>query len=76
MGELLDALNELEEREAARGQPRKWAIDQAADAIDKAIEAFREPGMPFYTVSRWTRQEPLQALAIAFLVGVLVTRRR
>jgi hypothetical protein len=76
MGELLDALNELDEREAARDAPRKWALDQAAEAVDKAIEACREPGMPLYTLSRWTRQAPLQALAVAFLVGVLVARRR
>jgi hypothetical protein len=73
MGELFDA---LDEREAARDQPRKSAIDQAAEAVDKAIEACREPGMPLHTVSRWTRQAPLQALAVAFLVGVLVARRR
>jgi hypothetical protein len=76
MGELLEALNELDEREAARDQSRKSAIDQAAEGVDKAIEACREPGMPLYTLSRWTRQAPLQALAVAFLVGVLVARRR
>ena len=75
MGELLDALNELDEREAPRDQPRKSAIDQAAEAVAKVIEACREPGMPF-TLSRWTRQAPLQALAVAFLVGALVARRR
>jgi hypothetical protein len=76
MGELLEALNELDERKAARDRPRKSAIDQAAEAVDKAIEACRDPGMPLYTLSRWTRQAPLQALAVAFLVGVLVARRR
>jgi hypothetical protein len=76
MGELLEALNELDEREAARDRPRKSAIDQAAEAVDKAIEACRDPGMPLYTLSRWTRQAPLRALAVAFLVGVLVARRR
>jgi hypothetical protein len=76
MGELLDALNELDEREAARETPRKWALDQAAEAVNEAIEACREPGMPLYTLSRWTRQAPLKALAVAFLVGVLVARRR
>jgi hypothetical protein len=73
MGELLEA---LDEREAARDRPRKSAIDQAAEAVDKAIEACRDPGMPLYTLSHWTRQAPLQALAVAFLVGVLVARRR
>jgi hypothetical protein len=32
--------------------------------------------MPLDKLSRWTRQAPLQALAVAFLVGVLTTRRR
>jgi hypothetical protein len=32
--------------------------------------------MPLDTVTRWTRQAPLQALAAAFLVGVILTRRR
>jgi hypothetical protein len=74
MGELLDALNAMDERAAPHD--RKWAIDQAAEAVDKAIEACREPGMPLYTLNRWVRQAPMQALVIAFLVGVLVTRRR
>jgi hypothetical protein len=76
MGELLDALNAVDERAAPPDRPRKWAIDQAAEAVDKAIKACREPGMPLYTLSHWVRQAPVQALAIAFLVGVLVTRRR
>ena len=76
MGELLDALNAMDERAAPHDRPRKWAIDQAAEAVDKAIEACREPGMPLHTLNRWVRQAPMQALAIAFLVGVLVTRRR
>jgi hypothetical protein len=76
MGELLDALSAMDERAAPHDRPRKWGIDQAAEAVDKAIEACREPGMPLYTLNRWVRQAPMQALAIAFLVGVLVTRRR
>ena len=76
MGELLDALNAVDERAAPHDRSSKWAIDQAAEAVEKAIEACREAGMPLYTLSRWTRQAPLQALAIAFLVGVLITRRR
>jgi hypothetical protein len=76
MAELLDALNELDQREAGRETPRKSALDQASQAVSEAIEACREPGMPLYTLSRWTRQAPLQALAVAFLVGVLVARRR
>jgi hypothetical protein len=32
--------------------------------------------MPLDKVARLTQQAPLQALAAAFLIGVLVTRRR
>jgi hypothetical protein len=58
-------------------------FDQAAQAfrtvsqrVNEAIEAVREPGMPLDMLARFTRQAPLQALAVAFLVGVIVTRRR
>jgi hypothetical protein len=81
MGELLDALNALDDR----GPPAEPVnpFDQAAQAflaasqrVNEAIEAIQEPGMPLDRLSRWTRQAPLQALAVAFLVGVLLTRRR
>jgi hypothetical protein len=80
MGELLDRLNA-----ADRGADSftKSALDQAADllraankSVNEAIEAFREPGMPLDDISRLTRQMPLQALAIAFLVGVMTVPRR
>jgi hypothetical protein len=67
MGELLDALNGMDDGPAPPARQRKSVIDQAAEAVDKAIEACREPGMSLYTLTRWTRQSPLQALAIAFL---------
>lgn len=87
MGELLDRLNAMDSRIRARprasGEPIRSAADQAALAfrsasrrVNKAIEAVREPGMPLEMISRWTRRAPLQALAAAFLVGVILTRRR
>jgi hypothetical protein len=81
MGELLDALNALDDR----GLPTEPVnpFDQAAQAfrsasqrVNEAIDVVQEPGMPLDMLSRWTRQAPLQALAVAFLVGVLFTRRR
>jgi hypothetical protein len=81
MGELLDALNALDERGPAP-EPTN-PLDQAAQAfrsasqrVNEAIEAIREPGMPLDILARFTRQAPLQALAVAFLVGMLATRRR
>jgi hypothetical protein len=81
MGELLDALNAIDDRRPATDPTNP--LDQAAQAfrlasqrVNEAIEAVQEPGMPLDMLSRWTRQAPLQALAAAFLVGVLVARRR
>jgi hypothetical protein len=80
MGELLDRLNAADTGAAAS---TKSAIDQAAELfraasqrVNEAIEAVREPGMPLDSISRLTRQMPLQALAVAFLLGVMTVRRR
>jgi hypothetical protein len=79
MGELLDALNATDEN----GVPAKPTLDQAAELfrmashkVNEAIEAVQEPGMPLDVLSRWARQAPLQALAAAFLIGVMTARRR
>jgi hypothetical protein len=81
MGELLDALNALDDRGPA-AEPIN-PLDQAAQAprsasqpVNEAIEAIQGPGMPLDMLTRWTRQAPLQALAVAFLVGIIATRRR
>jgi ElaB/YqjD/DUF883 family membrane-anchored ribosome-binding protein len=64
-------------------------LDQAREAVEAAsqtvrdttrsvadaIEAGRQPGAPLDRLARWTREAPLQAVAVAFLVGVLVGRR-
>jgi hypothetical protein len=83
MGELLDRLNEMNSRPHAPGEPIKSIADRVAGAfrsaserVNEAIEAIQEPGAPLDKLSRWTRQAPLQALAAAFLVGVIATRRR
>jgi hypothetical protein len=83
MGELLDALNELDDRATAPDKPSDSFVDLAAQifrsasqTVNEAIETLQEPGMPRDMLGRWTRWAPLQALAIAFLVGVSVARRR
>jgi hypothetical protein len=80
MGELLDALNAADSEAAP---PAKSAMNQATELfrfasqkVDEAIDAAQAPGMPLDTISRWARQAPLQALAAAFLVGVMTARRR
>jgi hypothetical protein len=81
MGELLDALNALDDNGPA-SKPIN-PLDRAAEAfraasgrVNEMVQAVQEPGMPLDTLSRWTRQAPIQALAAAFLIGVLFTRRR
>jgi hypothetical protein len=83
MGELLDALNELDERAAAPDKPADTFVDVAAQifrsasrTVNEAIEVLQERGMPLDLLGRWTRRAPLAALGIAFLVGVRVARRR
>ena len=75
MGELLDKLNASETGADAF---TKSALDQAVDffhvasqKVNEAIEAVRQPGMPLDSVSRWTRQMPLQALAVSARRGFL-----
>jgi hypothetical protein len=51
------------------------AFRSASRRVNEAIEAIQEPGMPLDMLTRWTRQAPPQALAVAFLAGVIATRR-
>ena len=83
MGELLDRLNRVDARVRAPGEPLQSIADQAGDVfrsasqrVNEAIMAAQEPGMPLDIVRSVTRQAPLQALTVAFLLGVLATRRR
>jgi hypothetical protein len=64
-------------------EPAQSAISQVADGIQSAsqgisdaIERGQQPGMPLNTLARRVREAPLAALAIAFMIGVLVGRRR
>jgi hypothetical protein len=87
MGELMDALNEMDDRTIPRefvvppakpsfGDLAAQAFRSASRTVNDAIELLLEPDMPLDTLSRWTRRAPLPALAIAFLVGMRVARRR
>jgi hypothetical protein len=83
MGELLDRLNKIDPYSHAPGAPIKSFADQVTDVfqsaserVNETIEAIQAPGMPLDKLTRWARQSPLQALAAAFLTGVILTRRR
>lgn len=73
-GELNQAnkLNQAKEAVQAASQTVKETTQSIADAMD----AGREAGTALDRLVRWTREAPLQALTTAFLVGMLVSRRR
>jgi hypothetical protein len=81
MGELLDALNTLDAGGAAPDEPNS-TVDQAAKTfqagsrrVGQAVDAARQPDMPLDVLTKLVRQVPLQSLAIAFALGVMVARR-
>jgi hypothetical protein len=51
-------------------------IQSASAQVSSAIHTGRQPGMPLDILARAVREAPLAALAIAFLVGTTVARRR
>lgn len=51
-------------------------IQSTAATVTRAVEAARQPGMPLDRLAARVRETPLAALAVAFLLGVIVTRRR
>jgi hypothetical protein len=52
------------------------ALQAAVDRLSEIIATARQPGKPLATISAITREAPLASLAIAFLLGVAVARRR
>jgi hypothetical protein len=61
--------------------PSRSALARASDTIQAAsrqiggaVEAGRQPGMPLDLLGKLTREAPISALIVAFLLGVLVAR--
>jgi hypothetical protein len=52
------------------------AVQTTTNSIAAAIEDSRRPGGMLNQLARLTREAPLGALAVAFLVGVMFARRR
>lgn len=48
----------------------------AVDRLTTVVDDARRPGKPLDTVAKITRDAPLGALFVAFLVGVAIARRR
>lgn len=51
-------------------------IQITAKRVGDAVETARQPGMPLDQLAARVRDTPLAALAVAFLLGVIVARRR
>ncbi|SHN80739.1 hypothetical protein [Bradyrhizobium erythrophlei] len=52
------------------------AVQKTTESIASAIDDSRRPGGVLDQVTRITRESPLRSLAIAFIVGWIVARRR
>jgi hypothetical protein len=61
----------------------KAAVNSVSDTvtartqkIGDVIEAGRQPGAPLDQLAEWTRDAPLHAVLVAFLIGWIAGRRR
>jgi hypothetical protein len=52
------------------------AVRGAASRVGDAIEKGKKPGMPLSVLSNIAREAPLGSLFVAFLLGVVIARRR
>jgi hypothetical protein len=52
------------------------AVQKTTESIARVIEDSRRPGGALDQMIRITRESPLRSLAIAFIVGWIVARRR
>lgn len=57
-------------------QAAAQTVRETTQSVADAIEAGRQPGAPLDRLARWAREAPLHAVTVAFLVGVLIARRR
>ena len=51
-------------------------VKATTQSVANAIEAGRQPGAPLDRLAHWAREAPLHSIAIAFLVGFMLARRR
>jgi hypothetical protein len=90
MGQLLDALNAVDADIAAANEPTSPIDEPTFDepissVVDEATESVigaADPAVPrradtaIEAMTKLVRQAPLHALAVAFVLGVAVARRR
>ena len=59
-----------------KGSALSEAVKDVLGVVSCAIDAARKPGMPLGILSNITREAPLGSLMVAFVLGVVVARRR
>jgi hypothetical protein len=70
-----DGPNKLDQaKEAAQSAAQN--VRATTETIADAIDAGRQPGAVLDRLAEWARGTPLQALTVAFLVGIAFGRRR
>ena len=75
IGEGVESQNKLDQaREAV--QAATQTVKETTQSVADAVEAGRQPGAPLDRLARWAQEAPLHAVTVAFLVGVLLGRRR
>ena len=52
------------------------ALSAAVDRLSAVLADARRPGKPLAIISAMTREAPLSSLAVAFMIGLAVARRR
>jgi ElaB/YqjD/DUF883 family membrane-anchored ribosome-binding protein len=75
IGEGIENPNTLEQATEAV-QAATQTVKETTQSVADAVEAGRQPGAPLDRLARWAQEAPLHAVAVAFLVGVLLGRRR
>lgn len=73
--ESLDGPGKLEQAKEAV-QTAAATVQATTRTVADAIEDARQPGAPLDRLAHWTRAAPVHSLAIAFLAGIILGRRR
>lgn len=72
---VYDGLDPVREKKSIFAEASE-VMNGVVTYVGDAIERGRKPGMPLSILSNVTREAPLGSLLVAFLLGVVVARRR
>jgi len=50
-------------------------VKETTESVSDVVQRGRRSDAPLDRLARWTRTTPLQALAVAFLLGAVIARR-